>query len=103
MAQLKRLWYPVESPLDSNFLLMYILSQPFLDQVKAVENRVKMPKLNQESLVQFMIPVPPQSEQSRIVTRVESLRHLCIDLREGLNAVHFIKTQMASALIELQD
>jgi type I restriction enzyme S subunit len=91
--------YPINSRIDVNFLLMYILSQPFLEQVSIAENRVKMPKLNQEALVSFMVPVPPLAEQSRIVARVESLRRLCADLRQRLAASQTAQAQLAGALV----
>lgn len=92
--------YPIESPLDSQYLLMYILSQPFLDQVKIAENRVKMPKLNQEALMAFMVALPPFAEQSRIVTRVTTLRGLCADLRQRLKAAQATQSHLAQALVE---
>ena len=92
--------YPIESPLNSEYLLMYILSQPFLDQVSIAENRVKMPKLNQEALVAFTVALPPLAEQSRIVTRVASLRRLCTDLRQRLSASQSTQAHLAEALVE---
>ncbi len=92
--------YPIESPLDSEYLLMYILSQPFLDQVRIAENRVKMPKLNQEALVAFTVVLPPLAEQSRIVTRVAQLRRLCADLRQRLTASQSTQAHLAEALVE---
>jgi type I restriction enzyme, S subunit len=91
--------YPIESPLDSEYLLMYILSQPFLDQVSIAENRVKMPKLNQEALVAFTVALPPRTEQSRIVTRVAQLRRLCADLRQRLTASQSTQAHLAEALV----
>ena len=92
--------YPIESPLDSEYLLMYILSQPFLEQVSIAENRVKMPKLNQEALVAFTVAVPPLAEQSRIITRVAQLRRLCADLRQRLAASQSTQAHLAEALVE---
>ena len=91
--------YPIESMLDSHYLLMYILSQPFLDQVSIAENRVKMPKLNQEALVTFTVPLPPLPEQSRIVTRVTALRRLCADLRQRLAERQSVQARLAEALV----
>jgi type I restriction enzyme S subunit len=90
--------YPIESPLDSEYLLMYILSQPFLEQVSIAENRVKMPKLNQEALVAFTVAVPPLAEQSRIVTRVAQLRRLCADLRQRLTIARTQQALLAEVL-----
>jgi type I restriction enzyme, S subunit len=92
--------YPIESPLDSEYLLMYILSQPFLDQVSIAENRVKMPKLNQEALVAFTVALPPLAEQSRIVTRVAQLRRLCADLRQRLSGSQSTQAHLAEALVQ---
>lgn len=92
--------YPIESMLDSHYLLMYILSQPFLDQVGIAENRVKMPKLNQEALVTFTVPLPPLAEQSRIVTRVTALRRLCADLRQRLADRQSVQARLAEALVQ---
>ena len=92
--------YPIESQLDSEYLLMYILSQPFLDQVSIAENRVKMPKLNQEALVAFTVALPPLAEQSRIVTRVAQLRSLCVELRQRLSAGQSTQAHLAEALVQ---
>ncbi|EIQ6807614.1 restriction endonuclease subunit S, partial [Escherichia coli] len=41
--------YPLDCYINPNYLLKYILSIPFLMQVKKAENRIKMPKLNSDS------------------------------------------------------
>jgi type I restriction enzyme S subunit len=92
--------YPIESSLDTQYLLMYILSQPFLLQVSIAENRVKMPKLNQEALVAFTFALPPLLEQSRIVTCVTALRRLCADLRQRLADAQTTQSHLAQALVE---
>jgi len=92
--------YPVDSFINKKYLLMYILSQPFLNQVKVAENRVKMPKLNQEAVVSFTVALPPLAEQSRIVARVTELRTLCQQLREKLTQARTTQTQLAQAWVE---
>ena len=91
--------YPIESRLNQTFLLMYILSEPFLDQVSIAENRVKMPKLNQEALTAFLVPLPPFAEQARIVARVAQLRRLCADLRQRLTQSQTTQVALAEALV----
>jgi type I restriction enzyme S subunit len=91
--------YPIESQLDMEFLLLYILSEPFLEQVSIAENRVKMPKLNQEALVAFMVAVPPLVAQAKIVKRVSELRSLCTDLRERITAGQAAQAHLADALL----
>ena len=45
-------------------------------------------------------PLPPFTQQSRIVARVASLRRLCADLRQRLAARQAIQAQLAQALIQ---
>ena len=48
----------------------------------------------------FVVPVPPLSEQSRIVTRVAQLRRLCSDLRQRLSASQSTQAHLAEALVD---
>jgi len=92
--------YPINSKISTEYLLLVILSRCFLDQVTVAENRVKMPKLNQEALTGFHVPVPPLAEQSRIVDRVTDLRRLCADLRRRLAASHATQSRLAEAMVQ---
>ncbi|MBL8313770.1 MAG: restriction endonuclease subunit S [Rubrivivax sp.] len=91
--------YPINAKISPQYLLLVILSRCFLDQVAAAENRVKMPKLNQESLTAFLVPVPPLAEQARIVARVTELRRLCADLRQRLTASQTTQSHLAEVLV----
>jgi type I restriction enzyme S subunit len=46
------------------------------------------------------VPLPPLSEQRRIVSRVTELRRLCADLRQRLAASQSTRSLLASALVE---
>ncbi len=63
--------YPIRARFSSKYLLHYMLSIPFLTEVDKYDNRVKMPKLNQNQLNQLPIPLPPLAEQQAIVEAVE--------------------------------
>jgi type I restriction enzyme S subunit len=54
---------------------------------------------NGTKLKNIRVPLPPLAEQSRIVTRVESLRRLCADLRQRLSASQSTQAQLAEALV----
>lgn len=74
--------YPLETELDVSYLLHYLLSDVFTNQVAyAMSSRVKMPKINQEELGSVLIPLPPLAEQKRIVAKLEELLPLCEKLR----------------------
>jgi type I restriction enzyme S subunit len=72
--------YPIETFVDINFMLKSILSEMFLEQVRQAENRVKMPKLNLDSLGIFLIPLPPLAEQRLIVAKIDELMARCDEL-----------------------
>ena len=59
--------YPIESYINTKYLLYYILSNAFLGQISVSDNRVKMPKLNKEELYEIKVVVPSENEQEKIV------------------------------------
>jgi type I restriction enzyme, S subunit len=48
----------------------------------------------------FAVPVTPLAEQSRIFTRVKSLRRLCFELRQRLAASQSTQAHLAEALVQ---
>lgn len=92
--------YPIDSYIDSKFLLKEILSEVFLEQVRIAENRIKMPKLNQESLTAFVLPIPPLNEQHRIVAKVDELMSLCDTLKSGITAANRLQQKIADVMVE---
>lgn len=61
--------YPIRTELEltSEFLLYWMLAQPFLDYATLSSMRVAMPKLNRETLSAAPLIVPPEAEQKAIV------------------------------------
>lgn len=92
--------YPIDSFIDSKYLLLAILSEPFLAQVRSAENRIKMPKLNIESLSNIVTNLPPEAEQHRIVRKAEELMALCDQLKEHLNKASETRCQLAEGIVE---
>jgi len=92
--------YPMDSMINSAYLLKVILSEPFLVQVRAAENRIKMPKLNVESLSNMIVPVPPLNEQRRIVAKVDELMALCDALKARLAEAQTTQIHLADAIVE---
>ena len=52
-----------------------------------------------KSIQEFLVPLPPLPEQSRIVTRVTALRRLCADLRQRLAERAAVQARLAEALV----
>ena len=61
------------------------------------ENRGKMPKLNQESLNDFLVPLPPLEEQPRIVAKLTKLLAFCDQLKARIAAALAKHAQLADA------
>lgn len=59
------------------YLLHYLRSQPFTDYVNSKAVGVAYPAINDANFFQGLIALPPDAEQSRIVTCVEELMGLC--------------------------
>ncbi|HEY9777215.1 MAG TPA: restriction endonuclease subunit S [Planktothrix sp.] len=91
--------YPLETDLVPEFALLQILSPLFLQQVKVAENRVKMPKLNQDSLLAFVVLVPPLAEQYRIVGKVKELMGLCDRLESQQTNAETLHTLLVKTLL----
>ena len=61
--------YPLRSRegMEPEFLLLFLLSEPFSTWAVLESNRVAMPKINREALSDIRIPVPPPQEQRALV------------------------------------
>jgi type I restriction enzyme S subunit len=57
------------------------------------------PGLSLKDVRDLPVPVPPLTEQRRIVTRVTELRRLCATLRERLQAQQATQSRLAEALV----
>ena len=91
--------YPINTYTNSEYMRQVMLSEVFLEQVSLAENRVKMPKLNLESLSQFPIPLAPLAEQHRIVSKIDQLMALCDTLERHIDAAGKTQSAMLNAMM----
>jgi type I restriction enzyme, S subunit len=63
--------YPIETELQSRFLMWWMLSGGFTRL--ALKGRSVIPKINQRELNALPVPVPPPSEQQAIVETIERM------------------------------
>ena len=68
--------------------------------LKENDSATAQPVISGRKLYPIVAALPPLAEQSRIVTRVASLRRLCADLRQRLTASQSTQAHLAEALVE---
>jgi type I restriction enzyme S subunit len=93
--------YPIrtEGELTPQFLLYWMLAQPFLDYATECSMRVAMPKLNRETLNAAPLVVPPKTEQLAITAHIgETAKRLDLMLSNAESAITRL-TEYRSALI----
>lgn len=89
---------PPVAGINSTFLHTYLITVRSEWMSFAVGLR-KDPNINGQIIKNRVMPVPPLAEQSRIVTRVTQLRHLCADLRQRLAERQSVQARLAEALV----
>ena len=58
---------------NDEFLLLYLDSPLLFSEIKKYDNGTAQPNLAAKSLEQFLFPLPPLAEQTRIVAKIEEL------------------------------
>ena len=79
---------------EPGFLRIYLRSLTFLNYAAQKNYGMKMPRLGTKDLESAQIPLPPPSEQKRIVAKVDELMALC----DRLEAQQLQREEQASAL-----
>ena len=92
--------YPLDCYINPNYFLKYILSIPFLMQVKKAENRIKMPKLNSDSFYNIIVAIPPYNEQQAIFDKINSIEAVCNGLISYIGIYHKTQLHLADALTD---
>ncbi|WP_205960821.1 restriction endonuclease subunit S [Pseudoramibacter porci] len=67
------------------YMMLFLDSPLFFDQIKKYDNGTAQPNLSAKSLHQFLIPLPPLEEQKRIVAKIEELMAMVEKCKEAEN------------------
>ena len=92
--------YPVDALCVPKYLLYYMLTDCFTVQVTMNDNRVKMPKTNQNELLKVFVALPPLQEQQRIVEKVDRLMLLCDELEKEVDAAQQYASQLMESVLQ---
>ena len=86
--------------IDPDYQYLFSASGCAMEQAAKATNKTTQPNVGLRSIQEFLFPLPPIAEQSRIVARVAELRRLCTDLRQRLAASQATQLRLAEALVE---
>lgn len=86
--------------LSYKYLLLHLRTELAQAWMRGVSSATAVSALYLKDVARCLIPVPPFSEQSRIVARVAELRRLCDDLRQRLSASQSTQAHLAEALVQ---
>lgn len=92
--------YPIDALCVPKYLLYYMLTDDFTVQVTMNDNRVKMPKTNQQELLKVLVPMPPLQEQQRIVEKVNKLMTLCNELEKEIDKAQKYASQLMESVLQ---
>jgi len=92
--------YPIDALCVPKYLLYYMLTDCFTAQVIMNDNRVKMPKTNQNELLRIFVAMPPLQEQRRIVEKVDELMILCDKLESEVNKAQQYASQLVESVLQ---
>ena len=76
--------YPLspKSSIEKDFLYYVLTSKSFTDYAISKSDRAGMPKVNRDALFSFSFPLPPLSEQQKIVAHLDALQEKVRQLEE---------------------
>ena len=83
--------FPKNELLSNTFFLYRFLCRDFVNYASYNVSGVNLPRVNFQTLSRFKIPLPPLSEQHRIVTKIEEL---FTKLDTGINELHKAQSQL---------
>lgn len=75
----------------SEFIMMYLDSPLFFDEIKKYDNGTAQPNLAAKSLGQFFVPLPPLSEQRRIISLIEKMDSYIAEYDKKESEIEFLQ------------
>uniref|UniRef100_UPI000368B6D5 restriction endonuclease subunit S n=1 Tax=Stutzerimonas stutzeri TaxID=316 RepID=UPI000368B6D5 len=85
---------------SNEYLMGYFSSPLAFDMVKRFDNGTAQPNLSAADLNRFLVPLPPLTEQHRIVAKVDELMALCDRLEAQQADAESAHAQLVQALLD---
>lgn len=87
--------------LYARYIKLFVDSPLYWTQLTEKSKGTGQPNVNATSLSQLQLPLPPLTEQKRIVTRVNALLHLCDDLAAHLQEAQSTHTALRDTVLDV--
>ena len=95
------------SGLTASFIYRYLRSPAFITYVESVQTGIAYPAVNDMQFFSGILPIPPTSEQHRIVAKVDELMALCDQLEQqtesSLDAHNLLVDTLLATLTDAHD
>lgn len=91
--------HPFEG-VEARFVFRYLRSLAFVRYVESCQTGIAYPAINDRQFFSAWFPLPPFSEQQRIVAKVDELMALCEALEASLIDAERIRERLADAVVE---
>jgi type I restriction enzyme S subunit len=92
--------FQLHEPLIGSFLKTLIMTKSFQEQLLDKATGMTATGIKSARLKEILVPLPPLSEQHRIVTKVNQLLTLCDTLKANLNQAQTTQTHLADAIVK---
>lgn len=92
-----KLRFFVEGSPVKRFLYNFLMNET--EAIKSSGNGIAMLHMTKERMEKLSVPLPPLAEQKRIVTRIDTLMHLCDTLEQGIDTAQAKQTELLGAVM----
>jgi type I restriction enzyme S subunit len=86
--------------LSKEFMYRYLVSQTGKSQIFRFDNGSAQPNLSANNVKLYVYPLPPLTEQHRIVAKIDELMVLCDQLKSRITDARQLQQKLADVLVE---
>jgi Type I restriction modification DNA specificity domain len=91
--------FPQSPNIDNGYLLYFLSQQSTADYATQNSNGINLPRISSRALGEIEFPLPPLTEQQRIVVKIEALQERSLRAREALSEVEPLLEQFRQSVL----